>query len=743
MNSLCPGHLPAAVVGRTVVQMSGGQLAPFKADGCSRFGLDLSIFLAFPGLKWDIWVKDFVGAYEGVKTPVDGPWSLCHAESTFMELLASGQCHVEMPPVGPGQADEYFQQSAHFAPDAGSPSLLRQDHIEALHLELIGLRIWFDLATFAMSLCVIFRRAVLLFRSSCSRRKKLVVVRGVRHQVRVSSGHMIPLKKVAFFAYLLLVEVNPLPVAAMHDHASPAPKQSNSTQIDGQVTLANHAVWGSIIAQFSEEQSIQLQVIAADGSRHFQVARSFLEDVEWPNALFADRVRRERHHLSVWPVIPQPSPPICQVMLVRSQPTDSDGLAPVLIGHSDAICWVPKACEIGCLQAYLGTLSGQIVAPVGVSPASHVASGHRYLVDRSDDGVSFMQHVGKPGLTLWKGSSSSNTAAFSVKVWFHHHLSFMRYGQMHKFVLVKAGQCLMSVVLREFEDDLEGRHCQVSFVRPGAIPVQGRQAILTTASAYTIQPVLVRLQIDTHSTVGTAIFRQGWDRISVSSLFSRVLPNHECDRSWTCKLQYGDSTWQWDQEFQFVDGEPLLAVVDTRDHSDGSDSTECLTDVSDSVQGSSTQSPRSGDNTATPINSAEQFIRDPIQQGSYDFLGTSYVHRPLNSFDAAYMSLHGGDNTATPQADDSDVVGLMQLSEQQLESIQWARIEQAAQHRQSVHDVANFAVQNYVRRDMLQTWLRGLHVLPSNDEALLLAVWRVHFALPLGACLRQALIARR
>lgn len=89
-----------------------------------------------------------------------------------------------------------------------------------------------------------------------------------------------------------------------------------------------------------------------------------------------------------------------------------------------------------------------------------------------------------------------------------------------------------------------------------------------------------------------------------------------------------------------------------------------------------------------------------------------------------------GENTATPFAGIDDSNSMMQLTTEQTAAIRWARVEQAVQHRQPIYDAVNFAVQYFVKRDMLQRWIRALPFGPAPDEAVLLAVWRIHPALP-------------
>lgn len=60
---------------------------------------------------------------------------------------------------------------------------------------------------------------------------------------------------------------------------------------------------------------------------------------------------------------------------------------------------------------------------------------------------------------------------------------------------------------------------------------------------------------------------------------------------------------------------------------------------------------------------------------------------------------------------------------------EWAKVLQAVDRRQSLLGVTNFAVPNYVREDHLRRWVHQLHLVP-NTEVIVLAVWRVHYALP-------------
>lgn len=90
------------------------------------------------------------------------------------------------------------------------------------------------------------------------------------------------------------------------------------------------------------------------------------------------------------------------------------------------------------------------------------------------------------------------------------------------------------------------------------------------------------------------------------------------------------------------------------------------------------------------------------------------------------------DNTATlreEREEDEEVSNFMQLTDDAIIELRWSRAIHAAQHQQPMRDPANFAVQNFVRRDGLRSWLQGLPDGIDVEQAFMLAVWRIHPAL--------------
>ena len=90
------------------------------------------------------------------------------------------------------------------------------------------------------------------------------------------------------------------------------------------------------------------------------------------------------------------------------------------------------------------------------------------------------------------------------------------------------------------------------------------------------------------------------------------------------------------------------------------------------------------------------------------------------------------DNTATlreVREEGTDAFSVMQLTEDAVIELRWARAIHATQHHQPLQDPANFAVQNFVRRDGFRSWLQGLPDVIDVEQAFMLAVWRIHPAL--------------
>lgn len=89
-----------------------------------------------------------------------------------------------------------------------------------------------------------------------------------------------------------------------------------------------------------------------------------------------------------------------------------------------------------------------------------------------------------------------------------------------------------------------------------------------------------------------------------------------------------------------------------------------------------------------------------------------------------------GDNTATPiwpdQDADNDLGSLMQLEdlqELQVSTIRAMRFAHAVHHRTSIYETANFATQNFVKKDWLRAWVK--RELAQEGDTVTLAVWRI------------------
>ena len=151
-----------------------------------------------------------------------------------------------------------------------------------------------------------------------------------------------------------------------------------------------------------------------------------------------------------------------------------------------------------------------------------------------------------------------------------------------------------------------------------------------------------------------------------------------------------------------------------------------------------------GDNTAT-LNVPERQFYDVLKgnaslaqsmQEQKDAIGCASTGEPREGHCVVALAGSLRDNTATLATATSslehsgDSMSFMQLTQEQTAAIRWARVEQAVQHKQSIYDVANFAIPNFVKRDMLQRWIRDMNQGPVDEEIVMLAVWRIHPALP-------------
>lgn len=79
-------------------------------------------------------------------------------------------------------------------------------------------------------------------------------------------------------------------------------------------------------------------------------------------------------------------------------------------------------------------------------------------------------------------------------------------------------------------------------------------------------------------------------------------------------------------------------------------------------------------------------------------------------------------NTATLEMDFSN---LMQITSYQRETIASARFAYAVEHGKTFHEVANFAMQNFVKRDELMKWIKNLPFY-TDEVQIVLAVWRIN-----------------
>ena len=68
---------------------------------------------------------------------------------------------------------------------------------------------------------------------------------------------------------------------------------------------------------------------------------------------------------------------------------------------------------------------------------------------------------------------------------------------------------------------------------------------------------------------------------------------------------------------------------------------------------------------------------------------------------------------------DVDSINFMQLTEYQTAAIASARFALAVEHRKALHDTANFAVQNFVKRDELRRWTQSLPFHLEEDQVVL------------------------
>ena len=109
------------------------------------------------------------------------------------------------------------------------------------------------------------------------------------------------------------------------------------------------------------------------------------------------------------------------------------------------------------------------------------------------------------------------------------------------------------------------------------------------------------------------------------------------------------------------------------------------------------------------------------------------------SFPLLHSSGTDGDNTATPGRFRDDInphdgnslmqQQLMHLANIQAVTITAMRFARAVDHQIPMYEIANFATQNFVKKDGLRSWIRN--VLGHEGDSMILATWRVSSTAPI------------
>ena len=603
--------------------------------------------------------------------------------------------------------------------------------INEVQWELLILKICFDCATVFAGLLMGLKRILRVCCVPCIRRKRMVVVKGSRHQVVMQRKPRVPVRLIVFMIYLILTD------AQLMDPRNGSPGEGTGSQSSkevrvqqessvARVELGNQAVWASIVG-IIQSDFVPVVVHSPDRIQQFHIPRNDLVDVEWPQKFIACDLAAGSWNL--WPVTPQPSSECCALVLAEH------GLReiPIMIGLDCQVCLVPRGQAI------------QTAVPGEAARLEQAATGYWYRHGvLSDSSVLMQTHVGftQRDNIRWQQCIPTNKP-LSVKVWKHSHLVANRFSSEHRFARVCVGQCVHSVIVRDFEEWIQGRDFAVQLVIFHARWTRGCQVILHTRSAFPLIPILVRVTRDFEVRVGTILFREGWDDFRVKTLFDKIDPVSDCVNQYECFVREGDNIWHWNQIFRLFHGRSYDVFLRELQELGSSSNSTCSSigthgDGSLQLAASSCGSIHSEDRDSSDGNEGLHQGRENTatrrDHGSLSNVGDESndqvmlmqrtLTEPVGMGTSSTTESHGGAmdgaNTATPRNIDGANV-----------HFQWARVLQASRNQQSLQPVVNFATPNFVRADQLRQWIRDAQLIEPEQEIIMLAVWRFHFALPI------------
>ena len=578
--------------------------------------------------------------------------------------------------------------------------------IAEVQWELLIIKICFDCATVIAGLLMGLKRILRLCCVPCIRRKRMVVVKGSRHQVVVQRKPRVPVRLIVFMIYLILTDAQLMdPRNGSHDKGiggqSPQEVRVQQESPATRVVLGNQAVWASIVGAIQSDL-VPVVVHSPDRIQQFHIPRTDLVDVEWPQKFIACDVAAGSWNL--WPVTPQPSSECCALVLAEHGSSE----IPIMIGLDCQVCVVPRGQAI------------HTAVPGEAARLEQAATGYWYRHGvLSDSSVLMQTHVGftQSDSFRWHQCIPTNKP-LSVKVWKHSHLVANRFLSEHRFARVCVGQCLQSVIVRDFDEWIQGRDFAVQLVVLHARWTRGCQVILHTRSAFPLIPILVRVTRDFEVRVGTILFREGWDDFRVKTLFDKIDPVSDCVNQYECFVREGDNIWHWNQIFRPIHGrsyDVFLRELQALVSSSNSTCTSLGTQGDGSLQlaasscGSMQREDRDYSDGSEDLHQGRENTATRRDNGSLLDVGEEshdqvmLMQRTLtepagmgtSSTTGGYGGAMDGANTATPRNIDGTNV-----------HFQWARVLQASRNQQSLQPVVNFATPNFVRADQLRQWIR-------------------------------------